>query len=105
MSVGRNLPTVAIGGGFMHDNLSDRSKPFWMGFATVSIPLSGWWEGSHDMKRARLAVRNNENSLRDGSELLIINMQNTWNEPSSPSARLRRTSACRPTITMPAPAP
>ena len=50
-----------------------------MGFATVSIPLSGWWEGSHDMKRARLAVRNNENSLRDGSELLIINMQNTWN--------------------------
>ena len=79
MSVGRNLPTVAIGGGFMHDNLSDRSKPFWMGFATVSIPLSGWWEGSHDMKRARLAVRNNENSLRDGSELLIINMQNTWN--------------------------
>ena len=79
MSVGRNLPTVAIGGGFMHDNLSDRSKPFWMGFATVSIPLSGWWEGSHDMKRARLAMRNNENSLRDGSELLIINMQNTWN--------------------------
>ena len=79
MSVGRNLPTVAIGGGFMHDNLSDRSKPFWMGFATVSIPLSGWWEGSHDMKRARLAVRNNENSLRDGSELLVINMQNTWN--------------------------
>ena len=79
ISIGKNLPTVAIGGGFMHDNLSDRSKPFWMGFATVSIPLSGWWEGSHDMKRARLAVRNNENSLRDGSELLIINMQNTWN--------------------------
>ena len=79
ISVGRNLPTVAIGGGFMHDNLSDRNKPFWMGFATVSIPLTGWWEGSHDMKRARLAVRNDENSLRDGSELLVINMQNTWN--------------------------
>ena len=79
MSVGKNLPTVAIGGGFMHDNLSDRHKPFWMGFATVSIPLSGWWEGSHNMKRSRLTVRNNENNLRDGSELLVINMQNTWN--------------------------
>lgn len=79
MSVGKNLPTVAIGGGFMHDNLSDRHKPFWMGFATVSIPLSGWWEGSHNIKRSRLAVRNNENNLRDGSELLVINMQNTWN--------------------------
>lgn len=82
ISIGKNLPTVAIGGGFMHDNLSDRSKPFWMGFATVSIPLSGWWEGSHDMKRASLTVRNNENSLRDGSELFIINMQNTWNAMS-----------------------
>ena len=79
MSVGKNLPTVAIGGGFMHDNLSDRHKPFWMGFATVSIPLSGWCEGSHNMKQSRLAVRNNENNLRDGSELLVINMQNTWN--------------------------
>lgn len=79
MSVGKNLPMVAIGGGFMHDNLSDRHKPFWMGFATVSIPLSGWWEGSHNMKRSRLAVHNNENNLRDGSELLVINMQNTWN--------------------------
>ena len=28
ISIGKNLPTVAIGGGFMHDNLSDRSKPF-----------------------------------------------------------------------------
>lgn len=33
-------------------------------------------------KRARLAVRNNKNNLRDGSELLIINMQNTWNAMS-----------------------
>ena len=79
ISIGKNLPTVAIGGGFMHDNLADRDKPFWMGFATVSIPLTGWWEGSHDMKRAKLAVSNNENTLRDGSQLLVINMQNTWN--------------------------
>ena len=79
ISVGKNLPMVAIGGGFMHDNLTDRDKPFWMGFATVSIPLTGWWEGSHDMKRAKLVVRNDENNLKNGSELLLINMQNTWN--------------------------
>ena len=79
ISVGKNLPMVAIGGGFMHDNLTDRDKPFWMGFATVSIPLTGWWAGSHDMKRAKLVVRNDENNLKNGSELLLINMQNTWN--------------------------
>lgn len=78
-TLGKQLPTVAIGGGFMYDNLLDRDRNYWMGFATVSVPLSGWWEGSHSLKRSRLAVRTEENNLRDGSELLVIQMQNTWN--------------------------
>ena len=80
MAVGQNLPTVAIGGGYMWDNLMDKSHPFWIGFATVSIPLSGWWGGSHEMKKQRLAVRNAENTLRDNSQLLMINMENKWND-------------------------
>ena len=80
MAVGQNLPTVAIGGGYMWDNLMDKSHPFWIGFATVSIPLSGWWGGSHEMKKQRLAIRNAENTLRDNSQLLMINMENKWND-------------------------
>lgn len=79
MTLGKQLPTVAIGGGFVYDNLLDRDRNYWVGFATVSVPLSGWWEGSHSLKRSKLAVRTEENNLRDGSELLVINMQNTWN--------------------------
>lgn len=79
MTIGKQLPTVAIGGGFMYDNLLDRDRSYWLGFATVSIPLSGWWEGTHSIKRSRLTVRTDENNLRDGSELLLINMQNSWN--------------------------
>lgn len=79
MTFGKQLPTLAIGGGFMYDNLLNHDRTYWVGFATVSIPLSGWWEGSHNLKRSRLAVHTNENNLRDGSELLVINMQNIWN--------------------------
>lgn len=78
LSVGKNLPTVAVGGGYMYDNLMDRDHPFWIGFATVSVPLSGWWGGSHDMKKQRLQVRNAENRLTDQSQLLVIRMENTW---------------------------
>ena len=46
MVVGKQLPTVAIGGGYMYDNLLGFDQDFWLGFATVSIPLSGWWGGS-----------------------------------------------------------
>ena len=79
MTLGKQLPTVAIGGGFVYDNLLDRDRNYWVGFATVSVPLIGWWEGSHSLKRSKLAVSTEENNLRNGSELLVINMQNTWN--------------------------
>ena len=80
MTVGQNLPTVAVGGGYMYDDLMDKSHQFWVGFATVSIPLSGWWGGSHEMKKQRLAVRNAENTLKDNGQLLVIDMENKWND-------------------------
>ena len=79
MAVGRNLPTVALGGGYMYDNLMDRDHSFWIGGLTVSIPLSGWWGGNHDIKRQRLQLCNAENLREDQSQLLLIRMQNSWN--------------------------
>lgn len=57
----------------------DKDHSFWVGFATVSVPLSGWWGGFHDIKRQQLKVRNAENQLTDQSQLLVIRMNNTWN--------------------------
>lgn len=79
VTLGKNLPTVAIGGGYMYENLLDRDFPFWVGGITVSVPLTQWWSGTHDLKRQRLQVRNAENQLADQSQLLLIRMQNTWN--------------------------
>ncbi|RHJ86755.1 TolC family protein [Parabacteroides sp. AM08-6] len=80
MSIGKNLPTIALGGGYMYDNLMGKNQSFWMGFATVSVPLSGWWGGSHDIKRQKLQVRNAENQKIDQSQMLVIRMQHTWND-------------------------
>ena len=79
MTVGKNLPTVALGGGLLYDNLMGRDRTYWAGFATVSIPLSGWWEGTHSLKRSKLAVKTDENNLRDGGEQLVIRMHSAWN--------------------------
>lgn len=80
MTVGKYLPTVAVGGGYMYDNLLEKEHPFWVGFATVSVPLSGWWGGSHDIRKQKLLMRNAGNQLTDQSELLIIRMQQNWND-------------------------
>lgn len=79
ISIGKNLPLLSVGGGYIYDNLMDKDHSFWVGFATVSVPLSGWWGGFHNIKRQQLKVRNAENQLTDQSQLLVIRMNNTWN--------------------------
>lgn len=85
MEIGKNLPTVAVNAGWNYMNL-DKDSPlpmkdnFWMGAAVVSIPISGWWGGSHAIKRQKLQVRIAENEKRNAEELLLIQMQQLWNE-------------------------
>jgi outer membrane protein TolC len=77
---GKNMPTVGAGVGYMYDNLTDKDHPFGVAFVSVSIPISGWWGGSHAIKRQKANVAIANNSLADNSDLLIINMQHLWNE-------------------------
>lgn len=80
MAVGKNLPTVAIGGELVYDNfVMGLDQSFYMGFVTVSVPISGWWGGTHSIKKHKLQVKNAENLLNDNSEMLVIRMQNVWN--------------------------
>lgn len=78
MIVGKNLPSVAVGAGYMYDNLMDKSHPFVLGFISVSVPISDWWGGLHAIKKRKLQVMNAENRLSDNSRLLIIAMQKSW---------------------------
>lgn len=80
LAIGKNLPTVSIGGGYVYDNFMDYDQSFWVGFATIFVPLSGWWGGTHDIKKQKLQVRNAENQFSDQSEQLLIRMQHTWND-------------------------
>lgn len=80
IATGKNMPSVAVGAGYMYDNLMDTDHPFAIGFVSVSVPLSGWWGGSHAIKKQRLQVKDAESQLTDSSELLIIGMQKAWND-------------------------
>ena len=80
LAVGKNLPTVAVGGGYLYNNVMDKSQSNLIGMFTVSVPISSWWGGSHDMKRQKLQVANSENEKRDKGELLMVKMRKAWND-------------------------
>ena len=79
METGKNLPTVGVGAGYNYHNLLDNNHSFAMVFATISVPISDWWGGSHAIKRKKIAQQQAEEQLADNSELLKIRMQNAWN--------------------------
>ncbi len=80
LAVGKNLPSVAVGGGYLYNNVMDKSQNRLVGMVTVSVPISSWWGGSHDMKRRKLQVESAEIEKRDKSELLVVKMRKAWND-------------------------
>lgn len=77
MAVGKNLPSVGVGASYSYNDFWGKNTNA-MVFATVSVPISGWWEGSHAIKRQKLALEDAKEQLEDNSQKLIIRMNNAW---------------------------
>ena len=89
MEIGKTLPTLGVGAGYNYHNLLDNNHSFAMVFATVSVPISDWWGGSHAIKRKKIAQQQAEEQLADNSELLKIRMQNAWNNVEESRQQLK----------------
>ena len=81
MEEGKRLPTVGVGVGYNYMNMGSGIKNnFGAVFATVSIPISQWWSGTHAVKRKKLAEENARQQQTDNAQLLVIRMQKNWND-------------------------
>ena len=88
LTIGQNLPTVGIGAGYNYHNLLDNDHTFGMIFATVNVPISDWWGGSHAIKRKKIEQQKAEEQLTDNAELLKIRMQKAWNDVEEANQQL-----------------
>ena len=80
MAIGENMPSVAVGAGYNYHNLMGSDLSFAMVFATVSVPISGWWGGSHAIKRKKITYQQALDQREDNAQLLTIRMQKAWND-------------------------
>ena len=88
MTIGQNLPSVGVGASYSYNNFLG-SKSNAVLFATVSVPISGWWGGSHNIKKQKLAFDNAKEQLQDNSQKLIIRMNNAWNSVETSQKKLK----------------
>lgn len=80
IALGNNLPMVAAGASYSYEHLMEQGHTFANIYVTVSIPLTDWWGGSHNMKKKKLETQIARTQLEDDSQLLIIAMTNAWND-------------------------
>lgn len=79
ISVGQQLPTVGVGISYAYEDLMfDKSRNHFVMMATVSVPISDWWGGSHKVKRSRLDEKKAIRQQQDGHEKLQLKMQQSW---------------------------
>ncbi len=80
MTLGKNLPSVGIGGGYMYHDMTGQDNNFGVVFASVSIPISAWWGGAHDIKKDKLKMMQAENERQQSIELMEVEVMQCWNE-------------------------
>lgn len=82
---GKLMPTVGIGavalgtyidiqGGFEANKNANL-----LGVATVSIPLTDWWGGSHNIKKGKLSQMKAQNVKEDAYSQLQLDIRSSWN--------------------------
>lgn len=78
IEVGKRLPTVGVGGNYIYHNVMPDKFSGAVAFATVKVPLSDWWGGSHAIKKQALKGQQAYNEQQNGLELLAVQIEKEW---------------------------
>ena len=79
MKVGSNMPKVGVGAEYSWNNfINNNGRGTGMLFAFVQIPISGWWGGSHAIKKQKIALEDAREEMTDKGQKLVIHMNSAW---------------------------
>ena len=80
MALGETLPHVTVGGTASYGNLIfDHFTANALAFATLQVPLTGWWEASHKLKQQDILIQKAENERADFIQKMYLETMQAWN--------------------------
>jgi outer membrane protein TolC len=80
MIQGEYLPQVSVGAAGWYLDAMDKTDYNGLVFATVSIPITDWWGGSHKIKESRAKVESARYKLAETTELLALQVAQARNQ-------------------------
>ncbi|WP_423127090.1 TolC family protein [Gaoshiqia sp. Z1-71] len=77
---GEFLPQLAVGMQGQYLDFADKSSTYGIAFASLSIPISDWWGGSHKLREHEIKIDVARNKLNEKSELMELQMEKAYKE-------------------------
>ncbi len=83
MKLGEYLPQAGIGlsGLFLKLDESE-GRTIGMIYGTITVPISAWWCGSHELEVRRIKEDIAENNFKYNSELILLQIEKAWQDLS-----------------------
>lgn len=78
MEIGSNLPQVGVGAGWFYHDVFDQNHNFGAVMVSVTVPISGWWGGSHAIRKKSIELENARTELNDLTQKLEIEISDKW---------------------------
>ncbi|MCM1522735.1 MAG: TolC family protein [Muribaculaceae bacterium] len=78
MELGNYLPKVGVGAGWFYHDVLNQNHNFGAIMVTVAVPLSGWWGGSHAIRKKNLELENAKTELDNLTQKLQIEIADKW---------------------------
>lgn len=79
MEVGKNLPTLSVGATASYSDAMDNANTNGLLLASLSVPISDWWGGSHKIKQKSIEVEKSKSQMADNSEKMLIQQKTAYN--------------------------
>jgi outer membrane protein TolC len=80
MKRGELMPQLAVSGIVAGVDVMNSTMTQKIALLNLSIPISGWWGGSHKIKEQQLKIESARNKLSETSELLVLQIEQAKNE-------------------------
>ena len=89
MTRGEMMPQLALGAMAAYVDIANSGNTQKFAFASLSIPITDWWGGSHKIRQQQVRIEKARNKLSETSELLVLQIEQTNNELQETSDQIQ----------------
>lgn len=77
---GEQMPQLMVGAQGLYLDVMESESTSGLLFASLNIPISGWWGGAHKIKEHQIKIDIAENKLAESTELLTLQIEKAYKD-------------------------